>query len=262
MREFNRIHFILVICLTLLCGLFTKSSAHDIWIEADDFTPDSGKGISIKLAYDHRFPAIDILEEKNLKEIYMLDPASKKISIKKSSETEYKAIEPPKEKGAYLIAAAQNARFWTKTIEGYKSDQSRKALENVISCTYSLKFGKGIINLGTEDGKSLFHPVGHDLEIVPMANPAKLHPGEILPVQILLKGKPLASSFVYATYKGFSTEKDTYAFTTKTDSEGTAKIKILKRGIWLVATSYSEDYPDQGECDTSKYSATLTFELK
>ena len=263
MRLNNKKVIISIVCITLqLCGYSFKSFAHDLWIEASNFTPDPGQDVRIKLAYDHIFPAKDLMEDKNLKEIYMLDPGSKRIDIKKLSETEYEAVKPLKEKGAYLIVSAQKARFWTKTTEGYKSDQSKKGLKNVISCTNSLKFGKGIINSGKGEDKAIAKPIGHDLEIIPLVNPAAMHPGDALSIKILFKGKPLASSYVYATYMGFSEEKDTYAYTTKTNAEGDAKIKMLKQGIWLIATSSNEDYQDKNECDINKYSSTLTFEIK
>lgn len=263
MRLYNKTALASVICLSLLLyGFSFESFAHHLWVEVSDFTPDSGRNISITLAYDHIFPAKDYMEDKNLKELYILDPAGHKIGIKKKTESEYIAEQLFKDKGTFLVIAAQKARFWTKTTEGYQSDHSKKGLQNVISCTNSLKFGKGIINLGKGMEKNLFHAVGHDLEIIPLNNPGILNPGDYMSIQLLFKGRPLSSSNVYATYMGFSTEKDTYAYTTKTNAEGTAKIKMLKQGVWLIVATHSDEYHDQDVCDTNKYSATLTFELK
>ncbi|MBC2696519.1 MAG: DUF4198 domain-containing protein, partial [Desulfobacteraceae bacterium] len=61
---------------------------------------------------------------------------------------------------------------------------------------------------------------------------------------------------------GFSTEKNTFAYATKTNKDGIAKIKILKSGVWLIATYYKEAYPDTEECDQYKLTSTLTFEVK
>ncbi len=249
------------IVILIFCTFNLNCFAHDLWIEPDDFTPEKGKRLSMKLAYDHVFPAEDLIEDNNLKEVYLLTPGGKKMDIIKGKGAGYETSQVLKGQGAYLVVSAQKPRFWTKTIEGYKSDHSKKGLENVISCTYSIKFGKGIVNAGRGNDSSILKPVGHDLEIVPLVNSSALKPGDVMPVKLMFKGKPLASTYIHATYKGFSEEKDTYAYTTKTNADGEAKIKMLKKGQWLIATSYNEDYQDRSECDTIKFSATLTFEI-
>ncbi len=50
---------------------------------------------------------------------------------------------------------------------------------------------------------------------------------------ILFDGKPLSIG-VYATFDGFSTNPDTYAYFTETDEQGIAKVKIMHQGIWMV----------------------------
>jgi uncharacterized GH25 family protein len=119
---------------------------------------------------------------------------------------------------------------------------------------------KALINVG--DGKGRVDTLlGHAMEIVPLINPAALHAGDALPVKILYKGKPWSGELT-ATYAGFSTEKNAWAQTVKTDKNGMAKISLEHGGYWLVRASQEERYPDSGECDQETFGATLTFELK
>ncbi|MGP8321931.1 MAG: DUF4198 domain-containing protein, partial [Methanosarcinaceae archaeon] len=110
---------------------------------------------------------------------------------------------------------------------------------------------------------SFCKPVGHALEIIPLANPAEIKVGEYLPVQVLFKGKPARFCRVYGTYAGFSTGDD-FAFATGTDGKGKAKIRILHHGPWLIKARLKLPAPDElkDKCNELSYSATLTFEVK
>jgi len=83
---------------------------------------------------------------------------------------------------------------------------------------------KAILSVGEEQG-AVDSKVGHPLEIIPMANPAELSAGDYLPIQLLLHGKPYKGK-IFATYMGFSTEKDVFAYTSKTDRQGRGQVSV------------------------------------
>jgi uncharacterized GH25 family protein len=240
----------------------TMASAHDMWIEVRDYTPHTGEEVTMTLGYGHYLPAREFLPQDYLDEIYVLNPKAKKIDVKKYSEVEYKVDAELKPAGSYLVVAAQKGRFWTKTTEGYQSGKSKKGLKDVISCTYSAKFGKAIVNMGKGGEGVISKPVGHELEIIPLKDPAALRVGDPLPVKILFREKPVKNHQVLATYVGFSRDKNTFAYATKTNAQGVAVIKMLSAGAWLVATHQKDSYPDISECDTYSLAASLTFEIQ
>jgi uncharacterized GH25 family protein len=221
-----------------------------------------GDEITMTLGYDHHLPARGFMDKKDLEEIYILDQEGKKLGIKGYSDVEFKGEKPLKKKGTYIIVAEKKGGFFTKTTEGYKRGHTKEGLKNVISCTYSAKYSKAVVNVGEAGGSTFSKVLGQDLEIVPLKDPGTLAQGDYLPIKIMFKGKPLSSSQVFATYVGFSTEKNTFAYVTKTDKMGKAKIKMLQSGVWLVTTSHTEHYPDPKKCDKYKFSSTLTFEIK
>lgn len=52
---------------------------------------------------------------------------------------------------------------------------------------------------------------------------------------------------MYATFDGFSTNPNTYAYFTETDEKGIAKVKITHPGMWMVraekeTAEQTEDY--------------------
>lgn len=240
----------------------TVASAHDMWIEVRDYTPPMGEEVTMTLGYDHYLPARNFLPEDYLDEIYLLNPKGKRIDVKRHSDVEYKADGKLNPAGSHLLVAAQKGRFWTKTTEGYQSGKSKKGLKDVISCTYSAKFGKAIVKVGDGGKGVISKPVDHELEIIPLKDPATLRIGDMMPVKVVFRGKPALNHQVLATYVGFSRQKNTFAYATKTDKEGVALIKMLTDGAWLVTTHQKETYPDASECDDYKLSASLTFEIQ
>jgi uncharacterized GH25 family protein len=244
--------------------IMNSSSAicHDMWFEVRDYTPELGDDITLTLAYGHHFPARGFMDKDRLKEIYAISPDGNRLEVESDSEVEFKTSEPVKESGTFLIAGAQKGGFSTKTTEGYKRGKNKKHLNNVIECRYGGKYSKAIVNVGEASGSAYSTVLGQELEIVPLADPGVLEEGDYLPIKILYKDKPLASSQVFGTYVGFSTEKNTFAYATQTNKEGVAKIKILESGVWLVAASHVEDYPDPDECDIYRFKSALTFEVQ
>lgn len=248
--------------LFLLAISATSVFAHDMWIEVRDYTPQPGEEITLVMGYDHYLPARGFLPKDYLDQIFMLTPKGDRIQIKGYSDVEYRVEKAPNPTGTHMIVATQKGRFWTKTIEGYQSGKSKKGLKNVIGCTYSAKYGKAIVNVGTPSGDSYTKPLGHELEIVPLADPGTLRSGDMLPVKVLFRKKPLPSAQVLATYVGFSREKNTFAYATKTNASGMANIRMATAGAWLVAAHHKDNYPDPAECDQYSFAASLTFEIQ
>ncbi len=244
-----------------LVALAAPAPAHDMWIEVRDYTPAPGEEIAMTLAYDHHLPGREFLPKDRLQEIFLLRPDGSRAAIEGYSEVEYKA-EATAGTGSHLVVALQKGSFWTKTTEGYQSGKSKKDVKEAIACTYSAKSAKALVNVGAPAGEALSKPLGHDLEIVPLADPAALRGGDFLTIKVLFKGKPLGGADVVATYVGFSREKNTFAYATKSAADGTAKIRMATNGAWLVAAHYKEDYPDPAVCDQNSFAASLTFEIQ
>jgi len=249
----------IVSCLWVFSVFCSQAQAHFPWINVDNYSPDVGDSSHITIGWGHHYPLDGFLKKNDLKSFVIIDPDGKKETISSRSELEFQPENNFSDPGVYLVAAQRKTGFYTKTTQGGKR-QSKEGLSNVIKCSRSQMSMKSIINVGEDKGK-VDRKVGHSLEIVPLANPADLHVGDYLPVQVLLNGKPY-SDMIFATYMGFSTEKNVFAYTTKTDRQGMGKIRILQPGIWLIKTEHEQPYPNQAVCDVESYVATLTLEVK
>ncbi len=255
----KKMAFITMFCLGMAALFSGQAQAHYPWINSNNYAPETGEIPYITIGWGHRYPLSKLLQKKDLEHIYIITPDGSKETITSQNGLSFAPDNGVSTQGTYIIAAERKTGFYTKTTKGGKR-QSKKGLSNVLSCSLSHMSMKGLLTVGKERTQ-VDRKVGQSLEIIPLANPAELSAGDYLPLQLLLHGKPY-KGMIFATYMGFSTEKDVFAYTAKTDRQGYGKIRILQPGIWLIKAEYSQPYPDQDECDEEKFIATLTLEVK
>jgi len=170
--------------------------------------------------------------------------------------------------GTYLLVMESKGNFGAYTEKGYKRKSKKELKGEKIKgdVKYSQNFCKALVNVGGKSGGESYSKVlGHGLEIVPLKDPGELRTNDILPLKVLHNGKTIDESvMVYATYIGFSNEPDAFAYTAWASkyNEGTAKIRLLKPGTWMVFVNHKFPYPDSKLADKCSCQATLTFEVK
>ena len=242
-------------------ALLGPAWAHYLWLNAGDYTPRAlgtkrRAVIFVSLGWGHRFPLAGFLPDGDVKELFVLGPSGH-VGFERSSAVEYQSKRALPE-GTYLVVASRRPSFHTKTAHGHVRGP-KTGLKDVIKCSFSSMFAKAVVQVG-ETLNEVSRPVGQALEIVPLRNPYALRQGEVLPVKVLFEGKPLRT-WVMATYEGFSADPDTFAYATRADAQGVARIRLLRSGVWMVKASHEVPYPDRTRCDVRKYVATLTFEV-
>ena len=256
----------LVVCLLSSVG----ASAHTLWLNASDYTPEiyPGRGASTKIyfGWGHRYPVDDFPDRKRLEEFYFVCPRCGKHHNLTPNPGGFLATEVKfKEPGSYIIAAKLKPGFYTMYVEKgeiHHKPGPKTGLKGVILSLYYEQYAKCLVNVGEKDLINFDRPVGHKLEIVPLKNPLNLKQGDLLPIKVLFGGKPAKFCKVYATYAGFSTGDD-FAYATSTDDEGIAKIRLIHWGPWLVKAKIKLPAPDnlKDKCNELSYTATLTFEV-
>jgi uncharacterized GH25 family protein len=241
----------------LLTGVFS-AQAHFPWINLEDSSLSTGRNVKWTIGWGHRFPVAGLMNKSAVGEMFVIGPDGGKITAESVNELQFQSSEGLSAPGAYIVAVSRAAGFYTKTTEGSKR-QSKKGLENVLSCSYSNSYMKAIANVGGEAGP-VDAPAGHEMEIIPLVNPATLKVGDFLPFKAVLKGKPYKGDFS-ATYAGFSPENNVFAYSSSTNAEGHGKIKILSSGAWLITMTVKEPFADPEECDVQSFRASLTFDV-
>lgn len=257
----NSFAYLKYACLSVIGILFfsTVALAHYPWISMDDYTPKTGSNLKMVIGWGHAYPSYSFLDKDSVKTLQMKSASGKAAGLGFISHNEIRSESAITTAGAYIVTGERKPGFYTKTTSGGKRS-SKKGLSNVLSCSFSHMCMKAVVNVGDEKGR-VDMVIGQPMEIIPLVNPSDLKSGDYLPVKVLFQGKPF-SGYIYATYTGFSTETETFAYTMKTDKKGKGKIRILQPGVWMIKTAESLPYPDEEECDSQSYIATLTFEVK
>lgn len=107
-------------------------------------------------------------------------------------------------------------------------------------------------------------PLGHPLELVPLANPvAPMGPGTALRVRLLYQGKPLAGERISFIPRGAELAADhDDRYERVTDAEGVATFEPNEANVYLIVAHHTEP-EESGTLDGkayqfTKYGATLT----
>jgi uncharacterized GH25 family protein len=256
----------LLICFVAASLMFVCAVtcyAHDTWIIMQNYTMDKSITAVFSIANAHSFviPGKKLLPRDQVDKAFFLDPDGKEIPAVAGADDSFQSKTVLKTPGSYVAVVKKQGGFSSKTTDGYKRGKNKKDLKDVLECNYSEKYAKALFTAGTPGGKSFSQVIGHPIEIVPLQDPAKLKKGDILTVKILFQGKP-ARTNVYGTYAGFSEESGTFAYTTSTDKDGIAKIKLINEGTWLLLVKQETVYPDATVCDKQSCTASLTFRVR
>lgn len=120
------------------------------------------------------------------------------------------------------------------------------------------KFAKALI-ARPGAGSVALEPVGQRLELVPLADPAALKPGDTLRVEVRFEGRPIAGLTIHAGYEGQPAGK--HAQTHRSDAAGRVAVPIGQTGLWYLRTIHMREVhepPVQWE----SFWASLTFTVR
>lgn len=255
----------LVILTALLFG--TAAYAHDVWVATPNQV-SSKEGFKATLSYSHNYPQAEPIAADRVHifkplEIVMPDGNH---NILKLAESNYIYKVPPLAKGTYKIVATYQPTFWVEKNDGTWAQGNLKNQTNVKHCEQTQMFGKAIVvSDGDENDKVLSTPVGQELEIVPLASMGLAQAGDLLPMQILYNGKPLANATVTATADTVAVKdkeamhhhREIQGFSAKTDDEGKFNFLPLVDGLWKVKIVHQIPYDNQQVCHQKALYSTL-----
>ncbi|MHC1729730.1 MAG: DUF4198 domain-containing protein [Syntrophobacteraceae bacterium] len=248
--------------LSLLAVQASACHAHDTWVVMQEYAVGKSKPASLAVANAHRFviPCDESMPRDRVEKVVFLTPDGKELPAAPQGDKLYQSGSLEAQ-GTYVAVVTPQNGFSSKTPAGYQRGKSKKDLKDVVECRCSEKHAKALFTVGGPGGDAFSRPLGHKMEIIPMNDPATLKEGDFLSVRVLIEGKP-ARTNLYGTYAGFSDESGTFCYTTRTDKEGVAKIRIIKAGTWLLLAKEEMHYPDTTVCDKLSYAASLTFQVK
>lgn len=248
-------------CFSLLMVVSNSAEAHYVSITVDNYHPNPGDEIIVNIGWGHKFPGDGQMRHGIYAKINLeiIDPDGHKTSIPVIPEPE-KGNKPVRVKigkqGFYTLVLTRKS-FSTKTTDGYK-DRPKNELEHVLHSRWSETVSEAVIVAGTPEKAFPVRETGDRFQVIALENPLKVEKGNFLPVKLTLDGKPWRG-MIYCTYAGFSDMENTFAYTTRTDKNGIAKIRMLEQGLWLIKADHAYPYENKDAADEYSLIATLTF---
>lgn len=230
---------------------------------------DAGKAapVIVEAQAAHVFLRSAEVEKADNVRVELLAADGKRQPLTLSPGTASKALEGtitgPVSGPAWLVGH-RLPEVWSATTEGVLPGD-RAALEaqgkTVRSVGRYEKFAKTALVPGG-DAAFWSRPLGQTLEIVPLAPLDALKAGDVLPLQVLLDGKPVPQAEVGVSHEGYSEEEDAYKQILRTDAEGRVSLRPDAPALWLARVAVIRPAKDATGADEENLRATLLFPVK
>ena len=117
---------------------------------------------------------------------------------------------------------------------------------------------KTILQVGGASDDTFRRRTGQRLELVPLADPTALAPGQALPLQLWFDDRPLGGALV-KLWNGKT--PDLLALSAVTDAQGRVALELPRAGTWMASVVHMIPTPDARDHDWDSYWGNLTFAL-
>lgn len=228
--------------LLLLCLAGAGAEAHGLWLaqRAGQWAAVYGEGAEDE-AYD---PAA-------IGQVAAWTPEGQAAAWRSGSRAGLWTFVP--EQAVAQLVFRYDAGEWTETTDGRWLAGGRAARIGEARRTWRLQRYASALLVPTTGPAT---PRGLPLEIVPQQALAGLRKGDLLPLRVLLRGRPLAGAKLIADFVN-----DDQAPAARTDADGIVRIRLGSNGLNVVQASHAEDCPGECTVDRIAHSTTLSFSV-
>jgi uncharacterized GH25 family protein len=260
----------------LLCAFSVGSvslvGAHEFFVMPDVVKEyKAGDTVQIDALSTHYFTVGEELEPVDVNQVYVVQNGQKiggDLKLEKNDakiwyQTNYKLTNDT----PTIIVGNRKGDFYCLFTDGEYADGKRADVakanpkKTIAKTRYFAKYSKFYLNPAAGD-KTFATPLGHDIEIIPLSNPAELKKGAKLKFRVLYKGDPLANAEIFATYDTYDPKtENSYAQKSKTNAKGEVSFNFNQSALWIVRVSDTRksSHPDT---DEDNISAIAVFMVK
>ncbi|MEJ7740287.1 MAG: DUF4198 domain-containing protein [Chitinophagaceae bacterium] len=123
------------------------------------------------------------------------------------------------------------------------------------------RYIKALVQSGNKHGDTLYKKItGQHFEIILLQDPYLLRVGDLIKVQMLFLGKPLANKMV--TARNRTGNKPAVALTSRTDNHGICSFRLSRKGDWFFHTTHMIPCPDKADSDWESFWTSYSFGLE
>ncbi|EXJ15678.1 DUF4198 domain-containing protein [Imhoffiella purpurea] len=234
------------------------SQAHDYWIMPGTFDPAPGTLLEAHFTSGHGYFVDESVPDVTGFRAFERLPDGREIALayQQLNATRATLSAVMLGEGTYMLGAVSTRpQFWSRTKSGHAPGQKMEVPDAVVTTRY-LKSIKTFVTVGQPSG-GWDAALGHEIELIPLANPTTLSAGDRLAVRVLLHGRPIADAEVHAVHQGFESEEREAAVSTATNAEGEAEIALDRPGPWLVYARVEREAPPASGVDRENLRAYL-----
>ena len=268
LRAVARIAFV----TSSLC-LAASASAHDFWLEPEQFQvdPQTTQTVNVRIGHPSDRSAWSLQPER-LIGVRALGPTGLTDQHQYYSPGDEALTFIPEDEGLHWVlietqnsiselpAEAFNDYIKKEHLTAIQTDRIRQRETDLPGVERYSRRGKALVGVGDWMAASMDHvtqPLGLTLEIIPMENPLLLQAGEALPLEVRYRGQPLAG----AQIKVIRLDEEVKPGEVLTDEAGRASVSRPAEGRWMYhviwGTPLSESYPQ----DFDTIFSSMTFEV-
>ncbi len=257
------------LALGMTLAFTAAAAAHDLWIEPSSFTPAPATRLAVRLRIGQLFQGDPFPRDAKLMVRFaVLGPAGEAPipGVPDTDPAGFLIAGPP---GLYELVYTSNHASVTldaAKFEKYLADEGldeisalRKRRGLTASGVHEIfsRCAKSLVEVGGDPGTGYDRVLGLRLELIPEKNPYALGAGQELPVRLLYGGAPLANAQVSAISK----DQPARQVAVRTDSQGRARLRLDRSGVWLVKAVHMIAAPAASGADWESVWASLTFAL-
>lgn len=261
-----------LLTLATIALVAPRALAHDFWIEPASFRPPEGARVAIELRVGELLTGD--LVPRNAQRIVrfaLVQPDGEKLvetPILGIDGSTPAGIARVAKRGVAWIAYESTPTAIELEATKFETYLRSEGLERVIEARASrgetakpgkeryLRSVKALLAVGEGDHAGVEKPVGLPLEIVPLADPSRLHAGDALELRVLFQGAPLANALVGCRAKA-DVEHETRV---RTDAEGRVRFELAAAGTTLVRVVHMVEAPKESGADWQSTWASLAFD--
>ena len=273
-----------------MCGILAGTGslwAHDFWLIPNAFIVEPGGQVEILGQTSSAFPTSEAAVTPDRIASARLIGAATTVNISDLSARGTSLLlrhRQPAE-GQYLVAVQLKPRSVREspesfrrylTLEGAPEALERYEREGLLPAADSVtrryaKYAKTLVQVGRGSSRAFDRRAEHPLELIPMADPAAIGPGQTLSFQLLLNGRPLAGAHAHAGAAPFGAAAfaDTAAaraarprdLSLTTAADGKLTIPIDRVGLWNIRTLQIVPAAAGSGADWDVHWATFVFSI-
>jgi uncharacterized GH25 family protein len=224
------------LCAALLAA---QASAHGLWTE-------QRRG-NIETIYGHGAEDNAFKAEK-ISGAWAYDAAGRMIPVTVEHLADHARLQPLKTP-AVLGVALDNGP-WSLTPDKQWINQGRSQVPSSTQSLHTYKYSLAIY----AEGAKLPELAQLKMVILPEADPLKVGVGNLLPVRVLVDGKPMAGIELAGDYRGAP-----HQISAKTDAAGRAQVMVRNEGLNIIAAEANLPVANDADIETRGLFASLTF---